>query len=133
MTNYFFDQRFLHGGDYNPDQWLDYPEILKKDLAYMQKAHVNTVTLGVFAWSALEPTEGVYQFDWLDEQFDAIHAMGGNVILATPSGGRPQWLSQKYPEVQKPRSIESCVVDEFLGQSLFRLGTSLATITFRRT
>ena len=20
---------FLHGGDYNPDQWLDYPEILK--------------------------------------------------------------------------------------------------------
>ncbi len=45
MTNYFFDQRFLHGGDYNPDQWLDYPEILKKDLAYMQKAHVNTVTL----------------------------------------------------------------------------------------
>ena len=58
MTNYFFDQRFLHGGDYNPDQWLDYPEILKKDLAYMQKAHVNTVTLGVFAWSALEPTEG---------------------------------------------------------------------------
>ena len=35
MTNYFFDQRFLHGGDYNPDQWLDYPEILKKDLAYM--------------------------------------------------------------------------------------------------
>ena len=101
MTNYFFDQRFLHGGDYNPDQWLDYPEILKKDLAYMQKAHVNTVTLGVFAWSALEPTEGVYQFDWLDEQFDAIHAMGGNVILATPSGGRPQWLSQKYPEVNR--------------------------------
>ena len=46
MMNYFFDQRFLHGGDYNPDQWLDYPEILKKDLAYMQKAHVNTVTLG---------------------------------------------------------------------------------------
>lgn len=101
MTNYFFDQRFLHGGDYNPDQWLDYPEILKKDLAYMQKAHVNTVTLGVFAWSALEPTEGVYQFDWLDEQFDAIHAIGGNVILATPSGGRPQWLSQKYPEVNR--------------------------------
>ncbi len=86
MTNYFFDQRFLHGGDYNPDQWLDYPEILKKDLAYMQKAHVNTVTLGVFAWSALEPTEGVYQFDWLDEQFDAIHAMGAMSF----------WLPQRW-------------------------------------
>ncbi len=28
-----------------------------------------------------------------------IHEMGGNVILATPSGARPAWLSQKYPEV----------------------------------
>jgi beta-galactosidase len=101
MTNYYFDQRFLHGGDYNPDQWLDYPEILKDDLDYMKKAHVNTVTLGIFAWSALEPEEGVYTFDWLDEMFDKIHSFGGNVILATPSGGRPQWLSQKYPEVNR--------------------------------
>ena len=23
---------FLHGGDYNPDQWLDYPEVLKEDV-----------------------------------------------------------------------------------------------------
>jgi beta-galactosidase len=101
MINYYFDQRFLHGGDYNPDQWLDYPEILKDDLDYMKKAHVNTVTLGIFAWSALEPEEGVYTFDWLDEMFDNIHSFGGNVILATPSGGRPQWLSQKYPEVNR--------------------------------
>ena len=43
----------------------------------MQQAHVNTVTLGVFAWSALEPQEGVYQFDWLDRVFDQIHGIGG--------------------------------------------------------
>ncbi len=49
MSNQLFDQQFMHGGDYNPDQWLAYPEILQKDLAYMQQAHVNTVTLGVFA------------------------------------------------------------------------------------
>ena len=55
----------------------------------------------MFAWSALEPTEGSISLTGLDEQFDAIHAMGGNVILATPSGGRPQWLSQKYPEVNR--------------------------------
>ena len=34
MMNKFFDQHFMHGGDYNPDQWLDYPEILKNDLDY---------------------------------------------------------------------------------------------------
>lgn len=41
-------QRFqlLHGGDYNPEQWLDRPDILAQDIALMKKAPVNTVTLG---------------------------------------------------------------------------------------
>ena len=29
MSNQLFDQQFMHGGDYNPDQWLAYPEILQ--------------------------------------------------------------------------------------------------------
>ena len=37
--------RFLHGGDYNPEQWLDHPEILKTDIEYFKKAHINTVSL----------------------------------------------------------------------------------------
>ena len=24
----------LHGGDYNPDQWIDYPEIIEKDIEF---------------------------------------------------------------------------------------------------
>ena len=39
--------RLLHGGDYNPEQWLDRPDILAQDIELMKKAHVNTVTLGV--------------------------------------------------------------------------------------
>ena len=31
----------MHGGDYNPDQWLDYPEILEKDIELMKKAGIN--------------------------------------------------------------------------------------------
>lgn len=38
--------RLLHGGDYNPEQWLDRPDILAQDIELMKKAHVNTVTLG---------------------------------------------------------------------------------------
>ena len=53
----------LHGGDYNPEQWLDRPDILKEDIRMMKKAKVNVVTLGVFSWSVLEPEEGNYQFD----------------------------------------------------------------------
>lgn len=99
MNNYKKETRLLHGGDYNPDQWLDYPEILAKDLEMMATAHVNTVSVGIFAWSALEPREGEFHFEWLDKIMDDVQAMGGNVILATPSGARPAWLSQKYPEV----------------------------------
>ena len=28
----------LHGGDYNPEQWIEYPEILEEDLKLMNKA-----------------------------------------------------------------------------------------------
>jgi len=99
QKRYDLEKRFLHGGDYNPDQWLDYPEILQKDLELMDKANTNTFSLGIFAWSTLEPEEGVFHFDWLDRVMDNIAQKGGNVILATPSGARPAWLSQKYPEV----------------------------------
>lgn len=89
----------LHGGDYNPDQWLDRPDILEDDIKLMKLAHTNTFSVGIFAWSALEPEEGVYNFEWLDEIFENITSIGGRVILATPSGARPAWMSQKYPEV----------------------------------
>lgn len=41
---------YLHGGDYNPEQWLDRPDILKKDIEYFKKAHINTVSMGMFSW-----------------------------------------------------------------------------------
>lgn len=75
----------LHGGDYNPDQWLDRPDILADDIKLMKLSHTNTFSVGIFAWSALEPEEGVYQFEWLDDIFERIHSIGGRVILATPS------------------------------------------------
>ena len=105
MSRYEKENRFLHGGDYSPEQWLDYPNVLKQDLALMKEAHINTITVGVFSWASLEPQEGVYDFSWLDQVFEDVHQMGGNVILATPSGGRPQWLSEAYPEVNRTNQL----------------------------
>ena len=49
----------LHGADYNPEQWLRYPDIVQKeDIELMQKAGINCVSLGIFSWAALEPKEG---------------------------------------------------------------------------
>lgn len=89
----------LHGGDYNPDQWLKYPEILKEDVRLMKLSHCNTVSINIFGWSAIEPEEGIYTFEWLDNLMDNMAANNINVILATPSGARPAWMSYKYPEV----------------------------------
>ena len=96
--------QFLHGGDYNPDQWLDRPDILERDIEMMHKAHVNCVSIGIFSWALLEPEEGVYDFDWLDEVIDRLWKGGIHIILATPSGARPAWMAQKYPEVLRVES-----------------------------
>ena len=90
---------FLHGGDYNPDQWLDRPDILAKDIELMKEAHVNCVSLGIFAWAKLEPREGEYCFDWMAEIIDNLYANGIYTILATPSGAKPVWMSLQYPEI----------------------------------
>lgn len=97
-------RKLLHGGDYNPEQWLDRPDILAQDIELMKKAHVNTVTLGVFSWSVLEPEEGVFKLDWLADIIHNLYANGIRTILATPSAARPAWLAHKYPEVRRVRA-----------------------------
>lgn len=89
----------LVGGDYNPDQWKDYPDILAKDLELMREANCNEMTLGIFSWDTIEPREGVFDFSLLDERMDAIYQNGGRVILATPSAAHPRWMNDQYPDI----------------------------------
>lgn len=89
----------LHGADYNPEQWLKYPEVLEEDIRLMKLAGCNVMSVGIFSWVSLEPEEGVFQFEWLDELLERFTANGIYAFLATPSGARPAWMSQKYPEV----------------------------------
>ena len=89
----------LHGADYNPEQWTHYPGMVEQDVELMKQANCNIMSVGIFSWSKLEPEEGKYQFAWLDEVLNKLYEQGIHVFLATPSGARPAWLSQKYPEV----------------------------------
>lgn len=91
---------FLHGSDYNPDQWIPWKDtIWKEDMRIAKLAGVNSLSVGIFAWAALEPAEGQYNFGWLDEILGMMADNGMVAVLATPSAARPAWLSQKYPEV----------------------------------
>ncbi|MGG1928153.1 beta-galactosidase [Enterobacter soli] len=89
----------LHGADYNPEQWENYPGIIEKDIAMMKQAKCNVMSVGIFSWAKLEPREGEYDFAWLDTIIEKLYAAGIHIFLATPTGARPAWMSQKYPEV----------------------------------
>lgn len=91
----------FYGADYNPDQWLHSPETIEQDIVLMKKAGVTSVSLGIFSWATLEPAEGVYDFGWLDQVMDRFAAERMYVFLATPSGGKPMWMSEKYPEIRR--------------------------------
>ena len=68
MKDYISEKykHLLHGADYNPDQWLEYPDILSEDMRLFKLSNSNELTLGIFAWSALEPEEDKFNFEWLD-------------------------------------------------------------------
>ena len=86
----------VFGGDYNPEQWPE--STWTEDVELMREAGVTLVTLGVFSWAWLEPTEGEYDFDWLDRVIDLLHGAGISVDLATATASPPPWFSRAYPD-----------------------------------
>lgn len=101
MRRYLNDKfkHFIHGADYNPEQWLHSKRIWDEDMRLMKEANCNEMTVGIFSWATLEPEEGKFDFSFLDEVIDKVYENGSCVVLATPSGARPRWLADKYPEV----------------------------------
>lgn len=91
-----FTGRLCFGGDYNPEQWPE--DVWLEDVELMRRCGVNLVTVGVFAWSRLEPREGEYDFGWLDRVLDLLHGGGVRVALATPTASPPPWFGFAYPD-----------------------------------
>jgi beta-galactosidase len=88
--------RIAYGGDYNPEQWPE--EVHAEDMRLMKEAGVSLVSLGIFAWAAVEPRPGEFDFGWLDRIMDRLHDAGVGVCLATMTASPPPWLAARYPE-----------------------------------
>jgi beta-galactosidase len=88
--------RIHYGADYNPEQWPR--DVWLEDAALMQEAGVSLVSLGIFSWAFLEPVEGRYEFDWLDDVVDILSTHGIGIDLATATAATPPWLAARYPE-----------------------------------
>jgi len=85
-----------------------YPEITPEsewanDLRSMRDLGLRYVRVLEFAWSAFEPRESVYQFDWVDRFVDLAHGMGLKLVLCTPTATPPAWLTTQYPQVLNVR------------------------------
>src|SRR5699024_1506235 len=87
----FCPPQFLFGGDCAPEQWD--PATRREDIALMRRAKVNTVSLGIFSSSSLEPAEGVYETGWLEEVIGLLTEAGIGFFLATPTASPPPWFT----------------------------------------
>ena len=85
------------GVDYYPEQWDR--ALWKADSDLMAKIGVKLVRIGEFAWSKLEPRDGQFNFQWLDEAISTFsrHAIG--VVLCTPTSCPPLWMYETYPDI----------------------------------
>lgn len=95
QRNLLEQPRIWYGGDYNPEQWPE--EVWHEDARLMQQAGVNLVSIGIFAWSFLEPQPGQYDFAWLDHLMDLLYAHGVHVSLGTATASPPPWLAHRHP------------------------------------
>ncbi|MEE1296251.1 MAG: beta-galactosidase [Bifidobacterium sp.] len=86
-----------YGGDYYPEQWPE--ETWDEDIRLMNKAHVNVVALGIFAWDRIQPTEDTWDFSWLDRIIGKLGEAGIAVDLATATASAPMWLYEAHPEI----------------------------------
>lgn len=69
------------------------------DIRLMREAGVNVVSLAIFSWARLQPTADTWDFGWLDEIMDLLHAGGIGVDLATATASPPPWLTTAHPEI----------------------------------
>lgn len=82
---------------YYPEHW---PESMwMNDLERMKETGISTVRVAEFAWSIIEPQEGVFQFDFFHRFLDLCLEKDMKVIMGTPTATPPAWLTEKYPEV----------------------------------
>lgn len=87
---------FRVGADYYPEHWPE--ERWETDARLMRAAGFNVVRLAEFAWATMEPSEGHYEFAWLDRAIATLGRHGIDVVLGTPTASTPPWVHCKYPE-----------------------------------
>lgn len=86
----------LLGAAWYPEHWPE--ERWPEDVRLMREAGMNVCRIAEFAWSAMEPLEGRYEFGWLERAVALLADNGLEVVLGTPTAAPPAWLTHHYPD-----------------------------------
>ncbi len=87
----------LTGVYYYPEHWDE--SQWDRDFKKMHELGFEFTHFAEFAWAQLEPSEGKYDFAWLDRAVALAAKHDLKVILCTSTATPPVWLSRKYPEI----------------------------------
>ncbi|MDD4970912.1 MAG: beta-galactosidase [Paludibacter sp.] len=95
---FFSPEKMVETGVYYyPEAWN--PEQWDRDFKKMEDMGFEFTHMAEFAWAQMEPTEGMYDFKWLDKAVELAAKHHLKVIMCTSSATPPVWLVRKYPEV----------------------------------
>lgn len=86
------------GVDYYPEHWP--AERWETDAKLMQEMGVQVVRMAEFSWFKMEPAEGEFHFEWLEDAVALLDSYGIKTVLGTPTAAPPAWIVRKNPEIQ---------------------------------
>ncbi|MGB6598799.1 MAG: beta-galactosidase [Candidatus Acidiferrum sp.] len=75
------------------------PQRLDRDVALMKEAGISVVRMGESTWSLWEPSDGQFEYAWMDRVVDAMGKAGIKVIMGTPTYSIPAWMAHAHPEI----------------------------------
>ena len=90
-------EELLFGTAYYPE-YMPYDR-LDQDITMMKEAGMNVLRIAESTWSTLQPSEGVFDFSYIDRVIDAADRENMKVIVGTPTYAIPAWLAGKNPEI----------------------------------
>ncbi len=93
------------GIDYYPEHWDT--SMWDDDIARMKALGTHVVRVAEFAWSRMEPTDGNFDFDWLDSAVKKISDAGMQIIMGTPTNCAPLWFYEAHPEAMQVEGSNS--------------------------
>ena len=92
-------KKIPHGGDYNPEQWPE--EVWQTDMEMFKEAGIDCLTLNVFSWASLQPSENVYDFSKLDKIVKLCVENDMMIIMATSTAAHPAWMAKRHPDITR--------------------------------